>query len=98
MSRTLRWIFFPSLVAACAFGGPVAVATAGRVPASVRSSAERPTLVVFFTVDQFRGAYLARYGSAFRGGLKRLMDGGAVFANGFQDTGSRKRHPVTRPP
>ena len=93
MSRTLRWIFFPSLVAACAFGGPVAVATTGRVRATARSAADRPTLVVFITVDQFRGAYLARYGSAFRGGLKRLMDGGAVFANGFQDHGITETAP-----
>ena len=82
MSRAFRLIILPALAAACAFARP-----AGEAPATQasRTRADRPTLVVFLTVDQFRGAYLARYGPAFTGGLKRLVQGGAVFANGFHD-------------
>jgi predicted AlkP superfamily pyrophosphatase or phosphodiesterase len=47
--------------------------------------ADRPTLVVFLTVDQMRSDYLARFKPQLTAGLKRLADGGAVFRNGFQD-------------
>jgi len=48
-------------------------------------AASRPTLVVFITVDQLRGDYLDRFGAQFTGGLARLKNGGAVFANGSLD-------------
>jgi len=44
-------------------------------------SAERPTLVIAIVVDQMRYDYLARYGSEFNSGLKRLLGEGAVFTN-----------------
>ncbi|HEY3287541.1 MAG TPA: alkaline phosphatase family protein [Gemmatimonadaceae bacterium] len=45
----------------------------------------KPTLVVFITVDQMRGDYYARFKPDLTGGLKRLVQGGAFFENGFQD-------------
>jgi predicted AlkP superfamily pyrophosphatase or phosphodiesterase len=46
---------------------------------------ERPTLVVFITVDQLRPDYFTRYEHQLNGGLARLRRGGAFFANGLQD-------------
>ncbi len=48
-------------------------------------SAERPTLVLAIVVDQFRYDYLSRFGAEFDGGLKRLLDEGAVFTNANYD-------------
>lgn len=44
-------------------------------------SSEQPSLVIAVVVDQMRYDYLARYGSEFNGGLKRLLTQGAVFTN-----------------
>jgi predicted AlkP superfamily pyrophosphatase or phosphodiesterase len=54
-------------------------------PAGAQTTASRPTLVVFITVDQMRADYLDRFGAQLTGGLARLKSGGAVFVNGFQD-------------
>jgi predicted AlkP superfamily pyrophosphatase or phosphodiesterase len=50
-----------------------------------RPAPDKPTLVVFITVDQMRADYFPRFKSQFTGGLKRLYDGSAFFKNGFQD-------------
>ncbi len=47
--------------------------------------AGRPTLLVFITVDQMRADYLDKWKSQFTGGIKRLVDGGALFTNAHQD-------------
>jgi predicted AlkP superfamily pyrophosphatase or phosphodiesterase len=54
-------------------------------PATPTAPAPRPALLVFITVDQMREDYLDRWRSQFTGGLKRLLDGGALFTNGHQD-------------
>src|SRR6266436_6105698 len=41
----------------------------------------RPKLVLAIVVDQFRYDYLTRFRSDYTGGLKRLLDQGAVFTN-----------------
>jgi predicted AlkP superfamily pyrophosphatase or phosphodiesterase len=38
-----------------------------------------PRLVVFISIDQMRGDYITRYGSHWTGGLRRLVDEGALF-------------------
>ena len=48
-------------------------------------SASTPTLVVFFTVDQLRPDYFARFESQLTGGLGRLYRNGAFYTNAFQD-------------
>ncbi|HEX7939346.1 MAG TPA: alkaline phosphatase family protein, partial [Gemmatimonadaceae bacterium] len=53
--------------------------------APLASAGAPPKMVLFITVDQFRGDYPTRFASDMKGGLKRLTQGGAWFTNGFQD-------------
>jgi predicted AlkP superfamily pyrophosphatase or phosphodiesterase len=48
-------------------------------------SSPRPTLVVFITIDQFRGDYIQRFRPQLTGGLARLANGGAWFTNAHHD-------------
>lgn len=89
MMRALHRLALTSLVAACAFARPAA----DPAPARSAEAADKPTLVVFVTVDQFRGVYLERYGKEFTGGLKRILDAGTVFQHGFQDHGITETAP-----
>jgi predicted AlkP superfamily pyrophosphatase or phosphodiesterase len=78
---------FPALLAVCA------LVTAG-VPVSGQVSAPaRPSLVLVITVDQLRPDYLEAYAGQFTGGFARLLRGGAVFPNGFQDHGITETAP-----
>jgi len=43
------------------------------------NATERPRLVVFLSVDQFRRDYIGRYGARWTSGLARLLKDGAVF-------------------
>src|SRR6266545_7875464 len=45
----------------------------------------RPRLVVVITVDQLRPDYFDRYRSQLSGGLKVLLEQGAVFTDAYQD-------------
>lgn len=56
----------------------LAAAAASAAPASAAPAAP-PKLVVVILVDQMRGDYVARYGSQWSEGLRRLVDGGAWF-------------------
>lgn len=44
-----------------------------------------PSLVVLITIDGFRAENLEKFGPQLRGGLARLMNGGAWFTNAHQD-------------
>jgi predicted AlkP superfamily pyrophosphatase or phosphodiesterase len=70
---------FAATVAACVLGLllPTARATA--------QAATRPSLIVLVTIDQFRADYLDRFGAQMRGGIARLMQGGARFTNAHHD-------------
>lgn len=46
-----------------------------------QSPNDRPRLVLTIVVDQMRYDYLTRFGDEYQDGLKRLLDGGAVFTN-----------------
>ena len=62
------------------------------------SAPPRPTLVVFFTIDQMRPDYLSRFDKQLSGGLARLYHAGAVFENAYQDhaiTETAPGHSVT---
>jgi len=50
-----------------------------------QSTPQRPTLVVMITVDQMRPDYFTLWEKQLTGGLARLLHGGAVFLNGYQD-------------
>lgn len=41
----------------------------------------RPRLLLFVSVDQMRSDYLDRFASLYKGGLRRILDHGAFFAN-----------------
>ena len=53
--------------------------------AGSQAPAARPTLVVFFTVDQMRSDYFSRFDKQLKGGLARLYHAGAFFDNAYQD-------------
>jgi predicted AlkP superfamily pyrophosphatase or phosphodiesterase len=55
--------------------------------------ADRPTLVVMITVDQLRPDYLTIWEHQLTGGLARLLRGGAVFLNGYQDHANTETAP-----
>jgi predicted AlkP superfamily pyrophosphatase or phosphodiesterase len=62
----------------------ILAATAAAVPSSRPSPAPgpipaQPKLVVALTIDQFRYDYLTRFRAEYTGGLRRLLDRGAVF-------------------
>jgi predicted AlkP superfamily pyrophosphatase or phosphodiesterase len=50
-------------------------------PRQAPQAAAKPKLVVAIVVDQFRYDYMTRVHDEFTGGLKRLLDQGAVFTN-----------------
>ncbi|MEO7082887.1 MAG: alkaline phosphatase family protein [Gemmatimonadaceae bacterium] len=52
-----------------------------------------PKLVVFITIDQMRYDYLEKFASQYQGGLARLMKGGAVFTNAYQDHANTETAP-----
>ena len=54
------------------------VQTAPATPAAA-AEAERPRLIVFISVDQFRRDYVERYGARWTGGLARLVKEGAFY-------------------
>ncbi len=45
------------------------------------SAPPKPKLIVHIAIDQFRYDYLPRFRADYTGGLKRLLENGAVFAN-----------------
>ena len=55
--------------------------------------AERPTLVVFLTVDQMRSDYVDRWATQYTGGLARFGKHGAFFTNAFQDHANTETAP-----
>lgn len=74
----LRTIVVAAIISAL---GPAVAAQTAPVPAA----SSRPALVVFLTVDQLRPDYLDRWHRQLTGGLQRLIDGGAYFAQGVHD-------------
>src|SRR5262245_25729297 len=52
-------------------------------PAAQARRPQRPRLVLLVAIDQFRYDYLTRFRDAYTGGLRRLLDRGAVFTNAY---------------
>ncbi|MBA3672652.1 MAG: alkaline phosphatase family protein, partial [Gemmatimonadaceae bacterium] len=63
----------------------------GRVQAQAASAS--PRLVVFITVDQLSPEYFDRFAGQLTGGFARLLRGGAVFTNAFQDHATTETAP-----
>src|ERR1700760_1279500 len=51
---------------------------------NVPPAASKPTLIVAIAVDQFSAGIFDQYRSHFSGGLRRMIDAGVVFPNGYQ--------------
>lgn len=62
-----------------------AFAALAAAPAGAQTDSTRPTLIVFFTVDQMRPDYFSRFEKQLTGGLQHLYRGGAFFSNAYQD-------------
>jgi predicted AlkP superfamily pyrophosphatase or phosphodiesterase len=74
-----------------------ALLAAAFLPASLTAQS-RPAdppirLVVAITIDQFQEPYIERYADEFTGGLARLLKGGAVLTNAYQDHGVTETAP-----
>jgi len=72
----------PACVVTClsclsAYTAPAYTATAVAVT-------QRPTLIVAISVDQFSAGVFDQYRDRFKGGLRRMIDEGVVFPNGYQ--------------
>jgi arylsulfatase A-like enzyme len=52
-----------------------------KLPAAARVQTRSPKLVLAIVIDQFRYDYLTRFKADYTGGLKRLLEQGAVFTN-----------------
>lgn len=55
--------------------------------------AARPKLIVAITVDQMRYDYLERFASQYQSGLARLIKGGAIYTNAYQDHANTETAP-----
>src|SRR6185369_2215184 len=73
----MRKRFLVLLLGLCAYAGAQQRPTAQQNP--------QPKLVLAIVVDQFRYDYLTRFRADFTGGLKRLLEEGAVFTNAHYD-------------
>ena len=54
---------------------------------------DRPSLVVFLTVDQMRSDYIDRWATQYTGGFARFGKHGAFFTNAFQDHANTETAP-----
>lgn len=59
-------------------------AAAQERPAAPPPPVGQPKLIVAVSVDQFSADLFAEYRDKFTGGLRRLIDGGALFPSGYQ--------------
>jgi predicted AlkP superfamily pyrophosphatase or phosphodiesterase len=48
------------------------------------TESQKPTLIVAIAVDQFSAGIFDQYRNRFKGGLRRMIDAGVVFPNGYQ--------------
>jgi predicted AlkP superfamily pyrophosphatase or phosphodiesterase len=89
LSLTYRSVAL-GLSALLMYSGRLGAQAGNQAPAP---ASPRPTLVVMLTVDQLRPDYLTLFERQFTGGFARLLRGGAVFLNGFQDHANTETAP-----
>lgn len=71
----------------CGCAAALVATTYSTVPAAAvepTAAAQRPTLIVAISVDQFSAGIFDQYRGRFKGGLRRMIDDGVVFPNGYQ--------------
>lgn len=86
-------LLYAALIATASCMPAPTVSAQGRASAAPQATQPRPTLVVMLTIDQLRPDYLTLYEKQFTGGFARLLRGGAVFLNGFQDHANTETAP-----
>src|SRR5437773_363396 len=69
------------------------LAAGGGVRAQVEPRPSRPKLVLVLAIDQMRYDYLTRFGPLYKGGLRRLLDRGAVFTHAMYGHASTETGP-----
>lgn len=82
----------PLLAALALFALVVRPCVAQQLPPAA-AAVTAPSLVVLVTVDQLRADYLDRWAPQLRGGLARLVRGGARFTDAHQDHGITETAP-----
>ena len=83
LTVTLASALAPSLASAQA--RPAASVPSARQARSRPLPSTAPGLVVVITVDMMRADYLERFKGQFTGGLARMLRGGALFTEAYQD-------------
>lgn len=81
MSMKNAFVVFPLTLALAASSGAQTAAARPVIPAATAPAAAKPRLIVAISVDQMRYDYLVRFRPLFTGGLKTLIEKGAVFSN-----------------
>jgi hypothetical protein len=85
------------VIALAAMAAGLSLADAGGARAQVGVTPSRPKLVLVVSIDQMRFDYLTRFDPLYKGGLRRLLDRGAVFTQamyGHADTETGPGHSV----
>jgi predicted AlkP superfamily pyrophosphatase or phosphodiesterase len=73
-----------ALASACALFGLLSAPASQASPATAPGAPQKPTLIVAIAVDQFSAGIFDQYRDRFTGGLRRMIDAGVVFPNGYQ--------------
>ncbi len=71
-------------VSACAASSAGGTAPVGATSSTGAAVPAKPTLIVAISVDQFAAGVFDQYRDHFPGGLRRMIDQGVVFPNGYQ--------------
>lgn len=74
-----RALILCSLVMVCPL---LSAQAAEQRPAAAKS--DKPTLIVAIAVDQFSAGVFDQYRSRYKAGMRRMIDAGVVFPNGYQ--------------
>lgn len=87
-------MFSSQMLSRSVLGAVLASVACAPMPiARAQGTSPRPTLVVVLTVDQLRPDYLTLWERQFTGGFARLLRGGSVFLNGYQDHANTETAP-----
>lgn len=84
MRISLLRVLAATAVMACVCDVNVQAEEADLVHAATAPRTPAPTLIVAISVDQFAAGLFDQYRDHFKGGLRRMIDQGVVFPNGYQ--------------
>jgi predicted AlkP superfamily pyrophosphatase or phosphodiesterase len=90
LRQSAVFVAFPLIACAQASSQTATASSGGGRPANV---AAEPRLIVAITVDQMRYDYLERFAGQYQSGLARLIKGGAIYTNAYQDHANTETAP-----